>query len=334
MPNKNDKPHIIILSTGGTIVGIAPSYTKATDYCIGNLNIDTLIETIPQLHELAHIQCEHIANIDSADMSDEIWLTLAQRANILLENPKVDGIVITHGTDTMEESAFFLHLCIKSDKPVVLTGAMRPSNTLNADGAKNLYNALLLASNIQSKGKGVMVVNNDRIHSARYVSKTHTCNIDAFSSPNVGDMGYIVDDKVFFYTLPNKPHTTQSMFDVGCLDSLPQVDILYSYANDGLAVAAQALVNQGTKGLVIAGSGAGSIHKNHKNTLQKLMQEGLIVVQSSRINNGRVFVSERDSQCGFIGSGDLNPQKARVLLILALTQSHNQAEIAKIFDIY
>ncbi|TLD86869.1 MULTISPECIES: asparaginase [Helicobacter] len=331
---KIKKPNIVILATGGTIAGAVDSQIKTTGYNAGVISVDTLIEAVPQLQEIAHIQGEQIANIDSADMNDEIWLTLAQRVNKLLENPKIDGIVITHGTDTMEESAFFLHLTTRSDKPVVLTGAMRPSTAISADGPKNLYNALALAANTQSKGKGVMVVMNDRIQSARYVSKTHSLNVDAFSSPNSGDMGYILDGKIFFYTFPNKPHTTHSEFDVRSLRSLPKVDILYSYANDGLAIAAQALANQGTKGLVIAGSGAGSIHKNHKDMLKKLMQEGLIVVQSSRINNGIVLASEADAKFGFIGSGDLNPQKARVLLMLALTQTKNSAEIANFFQRY
>lgn len=328
------KPNIVILATGGTIAGAVDSSLQTTGYQAGVLSIESLLQSVPELANVANLESEQIAHIDSADMNDEIWLTLAQRANTLLENPKVDGIVITHGTDTMEESAFFLHLCIKSDKPVVLTGAMRPSTAISADGPKNLYNAIALAANTQSKGKGVMVVSNDRIQSARYVSKTHTFNVDAFCSPHSGDMGYILDGKAFFYTMPSKPHTTQSIFDVRSLKSLPKVDILYSYTNDGLAVAAQALVNQGTKGLVIAGSGAGSIHTNHKDKLIKLMQEGVIVVQSSRINNGIVVANAADLQLGFIGSGDLNPQKARVLLMLALTQTHNQSEIAKIFQKY
>lgn len=179
-----------------------------------------------------------------------------------------------------------------------------------------------------------MVAMNDRIQSARYVSKTHTLNVDAFASPNSGDMGYIVDGKVFFHYAPNKPHTTQSTFDVSALESLPRVDILYSYANDGSSVAAQALVQAGTKGIVVAGSGAGSIHKYQKDALKKLMKNGLVVVQSSRINNGIVLANDADSEFGFIGSRDLNPQKARVLLMLALTQTNDPREINEIFARY
>lgn len=329
-----DKPNIVILATGGTIAGSIDSAIKTTGYEAGVIGVNVLIDAVPQIQNLANIRGEQIANIDSADMTNAIWLALAKRVNALLADSKVDGIVITHGTDTMEESAFFLHLVVKSDKPVVLVGAMRPSTAISADGPKNLYNAIALAANADSKGKGVMVAMNDRIQSARYVSKTHTLNINAFSSPNSGDMGYIVDGEVFFYYAPNKPHTIQSAFDVSTLESLPQVDILYSYANDGSSIAAQAFFEHGTKGVVVAGSGAGSIHQAQKDTLKKLIEKGLVVVQSSRINNGIVLAKEADSQRGFIGSRDLNPQKARVLLMLALTQTNDPRQIDEIFARY
>lgn len=329
-----DKPNIVILATGGTIAGSIDSAIKTTGYEAGVIGVNVLIDAVPQIQNLANIRGEQIANIDSADMTNAIWLALAKRVNTLLADSKVDGIVITHGTDTMEESAFFLHLVVKSDKPVVLVGAMRPSTAISADGPKNLYNAIALAANADSKGKGVMVAMNDRIQSARYVSKTHTLNINTFSSPNSGDMGYIVDGEVFFYYAPNKPHTIQSAFDVSTLESLPQVDILYSYANDGSSIAAQAFFEHGTKGVVVAGSGAGSIHQAQKDMLKKLIEKGLVVVQSSRINNGIVLAKEADSQRGFIGSRDLNPQKARVLLMLALTQTNDPRQINEIFARY
>lgn len=325
---------IVILATGGTIAGASDSALKTTGYKAGAIGVEALIGSVPEIKKLANITGEQIANIDSADMSDEIWLKLAKRVNALLIDSSVDGVVITHGTDTMEESAFFLHLVAKSDKPIVFVGAMRPATALSADGPKNLYNAIALAASPESKGKGVMVMMNDRIQSARYVSKLHTLNTQAFGSPASGDMGYVLDSKVVFYTMPTKPHTLESEFDVSALDSLPKVDILYSYANDGLAVAAQALFHHGTKALVIAGMGAGSIHKNHKTMLKKLMAQGLIVVQSSRINNGFISANKEDSGLGFIGSGDLNPQKARVLLLLALTQTNSPAQIAAIFNKY
>lgn len=328
------KPNIMILATGGTIAGSVDSQIKTTGYTAGVVGVDVLINAMPEIKNLANVSGEQVSNIDSANMTDEIWLKLANRVNELLADSEVDGIVITHGTDTMEESAYFLHLVVKSDKPVVLVGAMRPSTAMSADGPKNLYNAVALASSVDSKGKGVMVMMNDRVQSARYVSKTHALNVEAFSSPNAGDMGYVLDGEVFFHFTPAHLYTTTSSFDVSALESLPKVDILYSYANDGLAIAAEALFKNGTQGIVVAGSGAGSIHIEHKNMLKKLIEQGLVVVQSSRVNAGFVTASQEDSALGFIGARDLNPQKARVLLMLALTQTHNPQEIAKIFEMY
>lgn len=334
MAREQHKPNIIIIATGGTIAGVASSHTQTTGYKAGVVNVETLISAIPEIANLAHIKGEQLSNIDSADMNDEIWLQLAKRINVLLSDNNVDGIVVTHGTDTMEESAFFLHLVVQSDKPVVLTGAMRPSTAISADGPKNLYNAIALAADSQAYNRGVMIVMNDRIHSARYATKTHALNVDAFSSPNSGDMGYIVDGKAYFHYTPLQPHTKKSIFRVDMLTQLPKVDILYSYSNDGSSVAAKALYKAGTKGIVVAGSGAGSIHRYQKEELINLIQKGLVVVQSSRVNAGIVSVSSGDSKLGFIGAKDLNPQKARVLLMLALTKTDNLQKIAQIFESY
>ncbi len=263
-------------------------------------------------------------------MCDEIWLRLAKKiAKLFAEG--IDGVVITHGTDTMEETAYFLNLTIKSDKPVVLVGAMRPSTAISADGPKNLYNAVALVANKEAKNKGVMVAINDKILSARGVVKTHSLNVDAFSSPDFGDLGYIVDGKVFFYNNVTKAHTKNAPFDVSKLTSLPKVDILYSYSNDGSGVAAKALFEHGTKGIVVAGSGAGSIHKNQKDVLKELLKKGLKVVVSSRVVAGCVAVSDSDEKLGFISAEDLNPQKARVLLMLALTKTSDPKKIQEYF---
>lgn len=318
---------IVILATGGTIAGVAHSHAQS-DYKAGVLDIKDLIE--PEMSALAPLRWEQIANIDSADMTDALWLSLAKSVNALLAQDDVDGIVITHGSDTMEESAFFLHLVVASPKPVVLTGAMRPRTAMSADGARNLYNAIALTSDTRARNRGVMIVMNDRIQSARFGVKIHTHNVDAFGAPNGGDMGYIIDGKAHFYDTYTPARHTR--FCVDTLTQLPKVDILYSYANDGSGVAARALYEAGTRGIVVAGSGAGSIHRAHKEVLEDLMREGLIVVRSTRVASGCVRVSERDLP--FIGAGDLNPQKARVLLLLALTQTSDPAHIAKIFAHY
>ncbi|HIC6923783.1 TPA: type II asparaginase [Campylobacter jejuni] len=327
---KKAKSRIAILGTGGTIAGFIDSTIATTGYTAGAIDIDVLIKAVPQIRDLADISWEQIANIDSSNMCDEIWLRLAKKiAKLFAEG--IDGVVITHGTDTMEETAYFLNLTIKSDKPVVLVGAMRPSTAISADGPKNLYNAVALVANKEAKNKGVMVAINDKILSARGVVKTHSLNVDAFSSPDFGDLGYIVDGKVFFYNNVTKAHTKNAPFDVSKLTSLPKVDILYSYSNDGNGVAAKALFEHGTKGIVVAGSGAGSIHKNQKDVLKELLKKGLKVVVSSRVVAGCVAVSDSDEKLGFISAEDLNPQKARVLLILALTKTSDPKKIQEYF---
>lgn len=327
---KKAKSRIAILGTGGTIAGLIDSTIATTGYTAGAIDIDVLIKAVPQIRDLADISWEQIANIDSSNMCDEIWLRLAKKiAKLFAEG--IDGVVITHGTDTMEETAYFLNLTIKSDKPVVLVGAMRPSTAISADGPKNLYNAVALVANKEAKNKGVMVAINDKILSARGVVKTHSLNVDAFSSPDFGDLGYIVDGKVFFYNNVTKAHTKNVPFDVSKLTSLPKVDILYSYSNDGSGVAAKALFEHGTKGIVVAGSGAGSIHKNQKDVLKELLKKGLKVVVSSRVVAGCVAVSDSDEKLGFISAEDLNPQKARVLLMLALTKTSDPKKIQEYF---
>lgn len=327
---KKAKSRIAILGTGGTIAGFIDSTIATTGYAAGAIDIDVLIKAVPQIRDLADISWEQIANIDSSNMCDEIWLRLAKKiAKLFAEG--IDGVVITHGTDTMEETAYFLNLTIKSDKPVVLVGAMRPSTAISADGPKNLYNAVALVANKEAKNKGVMVAINDKILSARGVVKTHSLNVDAFSSPDFGDLGYIVDGKVFFYNNVIKAHTKNAPFDVSKLTSLPKVDILYSYSNDGSGVAAKALFEHGTKGIVVAGSGAGSIHKNQKDVLKELLKKGLKVVVSSRVVAGCVAVSDSDEKLGFISAEDLNPQKARVLLMLALTKTSDPKKIQEYF---
>lgn len=273
------KPKVAILATGGTIAGSIDSAVATTGYTAGVIGVDMLIKAVPEIQNLAKIEGQQIANIDSSNMRDEIWLKLTQEINKLFASG-VDGVVITHGTDTMEETAYFLNLTIKSDKPVVLVGAMRPSTAISADGPKNLYNAVALATD--KNAKGVMVAMNDKIQSARGVVKTHTLNIDAFSSPDFGDLGYIVDGKVYFYNNVAKADTKKAPFDVKNLKELPKVDILYTYSNDGSGVAAKALFENGTKGIVVAGSGAGSIHEAQKEVLKELLAKGLKVLSCSR----------------------------------------------------
>ena len=249
----SQKPNIHILATGGTIAGTGGSATS-TNYTAGQVAIGTLLDAVPELKNIANVTGEQIVRIGSQDMNDEVWLILAKKINQLLKRPDIDGIVITHGTDTMEETAYFLNLTVKSDKPVVLVGAMRPSTALSADGPLNLYNAVVTAGAKESVGKGVLVAMNGLILGAESVLKMNTIDVQTFQAPNSGALGYIFNGKVFYNQAPLKKHTTQSVFDVTNLNSLPKVGIVYSYSNIEADMVTP-LLNHDYKGIIHAGVG-------------------------------------------------------------------------------
>ncbi|WP_199769181.1 type II asparaginase [Helicobacter cynogastricus] len=326
------KPNLYVLATGGTIAGSASSALSSA-YKSGSLGVDTLVGTIPQAKELANLKAEQISNIGSQEMNNEVWLKLAKRVQALLSKKEVDGVVITHGTDTMEETAYFLNLVIKSHKPIVMVGAMRNADSLSADGPLNLYNAIALASNPQSKGKGVLVLMDDSIHAAREVSKTHTTGVSTFKSLNSGPLGQVLYGHVRFYMQPLRKHTLESAFDIAQIHSLPRVDIVYSHANDHADFVQNAL-EHGAKGIVSAGMGNGNLYPSVLEALANAVKKGVVVVRSSRVGSG--FVTNpgeiNDSKYGFVTSDNLNPQKARVLLMLALSQTHDPQRIQRYFD--
>lgn len=328
------KPNIHILATGGTIAGVGGSATK-TNYTAGQVAIGTLLDAVPQIKDIANVTGEQIVRIGSQDMSDQVWLTLAKRINELLAQKNVDGIVITHGTDTMEETAYFLNLTVKSDKPIVLVGAMRPSTAMSADGPLNLYNAVVTAGAKESTGKGVLVAMNGFILSAHSVLKTNTTSVETFRSLNDGFLGTIFNGKVFYTMTPTKKHTLQSVFDVSKLDQLPKVGIIYSYSNIDADMASPMLDN-GYEGIIHAGVGNGNIHKNIFPILNKARQKGILVVRSSRVPSGSTTLDGEvdDNAYQFIASQSLNPQKARILLMLALTLTHDWRNIQEYFNEY
>lgn len=329
-----DLPEVKILATGGTIAGSAPSNTQMTGYKAGALGVETLINAVPELKNIAVVSGEQISNIGSQDMTDDVWLKLAKRCNELLSDPDVKGIVITHGTDTLEETAYFLNLTVKSDKPVVLVGAMRPATAINADGPVNLLNAVKLAASPKAVGKGVLVALNDEINGARDVTKTNTSNVSTFKSPELGFLGYITDGEPYFYRETTRKHTKESEFDVDNLAKLPRVDIIYTHENDD-RVLIDASVNAGAKGIIYAGSGMGSIHKDAEPGLVDAQKKGVVVVRSSRVGNGMVVAnSEQYTKEHFLNGDTLNPQKARILLQLALTKTNDLNEIQRMFDEY
>lgn len=327
-------PNIHILATGGTIAG-AGTTTTGSSYTAGQVAINELISAVPELREVANIKGEQIVKIGSQDMSDEVWLKLANYLNTLLKRNDVDGVVITHGTDTMEETAFFLNLTVKSDKPIVLVGAMRASTSLSADGPLNLYNAVVTAGAKESYGRGVMIVMNGSILGAHAAMKMNTINVQAFQAPNSGAMGYVFNGKVHYNETTDKLHTTKSVFDVSDMDKLPKVGIIYSYSNVE-PEALEALVKNNYQGIIHAGVGNGNIHKNLFPLLIDASRKGILVVRSSRVPTGPTTLDAEvdDRQYGFVASQELNPQKARILLMLALTKTKDPQTIQNFFDTY
>lgn len=328
------KPNIHILATGGTIAGTGSSATK-TNYTAGQVAIGTLLDAVPGLKDIANVTGEQVARIGSQDMNDEVWLLLAKRVNELLKRADIDGIVITHGTDTMEETAYFLNLTVKSDKPVVLVGAMRPSTALSADGPLNIYNAVVTAGEKESKGKGVLVAMNGIVLGAASVLKMNTVDVQTFQAPNAGALGYIFNGKVFYNESPLKKHTTQSIFDVTHLSTLPKVGIVYSYSNIEADMVTPLLSN-GYKGIIHAGVGNGNIHKNIFPVLTDARKKGILVVRSSRVPTGPTTLDAEidDAKYQFIASQELNPQKSRILLMLALAQTTDWKQIQEYFNEY
>lgn len=329
------KPNIVILATGGTIAGTASSATQTVGYDAAKVGVETLIAAVPDIQKVANVSGEQVFQVASESITDEHWLKLGKRINALLAQSNVDGIVITHGTDTMEETAYFLNLVVKSKKPVVMVGAMRPSTAISADGPMNLYNGVIVASSKDSIGKGVLVTLNDQISGARDVTKTNTATLDTFRAPDLGFMGYVQDGQARFYRTSTRKHTSDSEFDISKLDSLPAVDVVYGHANANM-IAAKAFVAAGDKGLVYAGPGDGSMSKIVNPGFAELRKQGVFVVRSSRTGNGIVAHNgeANDDKLDFVSSDTLNPQKSRILLQLALTKTHDTKEIQRIFNTY
>ena len=325
------KPTIYILATGGTIAG-SGSGALDTSYTSGTVTVDKLIAAVPDINKIATIKGEQISNIGSQEMNNEVWFKLANRVNELLTSGKADGVVITHGTDTMEETAYFLNLVVKSDKPIVMVGAMRNSGSLSADGPLNIYNAVNVAMCKKAVGKGVMVVMNDEIHAAREVTKTNTTAVDTFKSPNSGKIGTVFYGNVKFYMNPVRKHTVNSAFDITKIKELPRVDIIYSHSNDNPDFVNLAVKN-GAKGIINAGMGNGNPFPSALEALGEAVKGGVVVVRDSRVGSGETTLNGEvdDGKYGFLASDNLNAQKARVLLMLALTQTTDKAKIQEFF---
>jgi L-asparaginase len=329
-----DLPNIVILATGGTIAGAGTSSTGSA-YTSGQVKIEAMIDAVPNIRNLANLKGEQLSNVGSQDMSVKIWIDLANRINTLLATDTVDGIVITHGTDTQEETAFFLNLTVKSDKPVVLTGSMRPSTALSAEGPLNLYNAVAVAANANSKGYGVVVVMNDEIHSAHSVKKMMTTPVQTFQSPEEGMLGSVIFGQVDYFHKPHGLNTVSSEFSVKGVTALPRVDIVYGCA-DASADLIDIMVAAGAKGIVIAGVGDGNMNAPLLEAAKRATAKGIPVVRASRVPIGAVLIQGEinDAEYGTVSSDELNPQKARVLLMLALLKQRSREDLQKLFIEY
>lgn len=326
--------NIVILATGGTISGAGASSTDSK-YSASKINIDQIIKTAPGIEKFANIEAEQIMQKASQDFDAQDWLLISKKVNETLEKKSVDAVVVTHGTDTMEETAYFLNLTVKSKKPVIVVGSMRPSTSLSADGPLNLYNAVALAASDVSFGKGVMILMNDEIFAARDATKTHTTNVASFKSLNSGVIGGVYYGKPKLYYQPLRAHTFNSDFEVKKLNELPKVDIVYSYAGSDSKMIDN-LVASNVKAIILAGVGDGNINQKSLQSLIEAAKKGVVVVRSAHLGVGSVAqnVEINDDEFGFVTADNLSPQKARVLTMMALTKTKDVKKIREMFAKY
>ncbi|RZS81022.1 asparaginase [Pigmentiphaga kullae] len=316
-------PRLCIVATGGTIAGAGARPQSTMAYAAGALDVAELCARVPGLDEVAAIQAEQFAAIDSKNATPAFWQSLAARVQALLDGG-ADGVVVTHGTDTLEETAYYLHLALKTDRPVVLVGAMRPATALSPDGPLNLLDAVTVAAAPQAAGRGVLVALNHQILCARDAAKTNANRPDAFAAPNAGALGWVQDGRVAWMGRPERPHTRATPFTAAT--PLPQVEVLAGYAG-GSAALIRAVAATGARGLVWAGTGNGSASADAQEALDELRQGGVAVVRATRTGSGCVAASG-----GLPGAGTLSPWKARVLLMLALGAGTDDIQAA--FDTY
>ena len=320
------RPRVHLVATGGTIA--STNYYAADQ---GKIGVDQLLEAVPALDTVARMSAQQFANVGSSAITPAMWLALSRGiADTLRAHPDLAGVVVTHGTDTMEETAYFLDLTVADPRPVVVTGAMRPADGVGIDGPANLLNAVRVAVSPAARGRGTMVLMNDELLAARDATKTNTVRPDAFAAPYRGDLGVADPERVVFHRAAERRGT----FDLAGVRELPRVDVVYSYVGaDGADV--DALVAAGARGIVVAATGRGSVPPLQRQALDRAIARGVVVVIGSRTGSGSVDVGQgtnrRTGAPGSLGTGDLNVQKARVLLMLALTRTGDPREVARIF---
>jgi L-asparaginase type II len=330
-------PTVVVLSTGGTIAGRGGSTLSLTDYQAGTLRGEELVAAVPELARFARVRAEQICNVGSSNITFEHWRSLGRRIDaILADEADVAGIVVTHGTSTLEETAYFLNLTVRHTRPVVLVGSQRPPTALSSDGPLNLINAVRAAASPDSRGRGVLVVLNDEINAARDVTKSNTYRLETFRSGELGFLGYVDQDKVAYYRSPEKRHTAGSEFAQQAIGELPCVEIVYSAVQANTPLLIEALQNAGVRGIVFAATGAGSLSEAEKRAVERSVERslGTVFVRASRVGNGRVLGRSEFDRLGIVAADNLSPQKARILLMLALARTSDPAELRRIFAQY
>ena len=330
-------PRVRLIATGGSIAGVGP---HRLDYILypelgKHISIEESLARVPEVNEIAQVQAENLISVGSTAVGPPEWLAMANRINgIFREDTDATGVAMTHGTATLEETAYFLHLTVKSDKPMVITGAMRPPTALSTDADINLLDAVRIAASPHAGGMGVLTVLNNEIHSARDVVKTSTFRVQTFRPNDLGFLGYADSEgEVLFYRAPTRKHTTRTEFDVSGRDSLPRVDIVYAYAgSDGMLI--DAVRRNGSDGLVVAGFGGGTYPPVFIEAAAQAVKDGIPVVLASRSTTGRVIMTPQKQDAGFIVSDNLLPQKARILLMLGLSVTKDRDELQRMFRDY
>jgi L-asparaginase len=332
----SSRPLVAAIGCGGTISSLGRDSTDVLDYPdFGTkMSIEEVVGRYPEIAKVAEMMPVSFRSVGSTAIGPPEWLELASTIHRLgAEHPELAGFVIPHGTATLEESAYFLHLALKTDKTVVVVGAQRPASALGSDAGMNLLGAIRAASSPQARGIGVLVALNDELHCAREATKTSTYRLQTFRTPDFGALGHIDGDGVHIYRRPVRPHAPDTEFDVDDLPNLPRVDICYSYGGvDGTIV--EALVAAGARGIVSAGLAPGIPAPLERAALEKARDAGVVIVQSSRAGSGRVAPRRYLVEAGMVAADNLNPQKARILLMLALTRSQDIGEIRRIFATY
>lgn len=324
-------PNVVILATGGTIAGAGASAVNSATYAAAKVGVEKLIAGLPELSKIANVRGEQVFQVASESLTNDNLLTLAKRVSALSKQADVDGIVITHGTDTLEETAYFLTLTVHTSKPIVVVGSMRPGTALSADGALNLYDAVSVAGSKDAAGKGVLVTMNDNIDSGRDVSKNVNIKTSAFSS-QWGPLGMVVEGKNYWFRAPVKRHTMSSEFDIDAITALPPVEIAMGY--EGVSsIAIDALAKSGVKAIIHGGTGNGSVANRIVPNLQKARTDGAIIIRSSRVPDGFVIrnAEQPDDKYDWVVAHDLRPQKARILAMVALTKTSDTKELQRIF---